>query len=141
MSTLEKRAWLTLWSMSPPYLIYFFVQGAFPNLLPTMLDRIVCLAVVAGFHAVSYLTGWLIIRRGDRGEALVEDERDRVIDARATRAAYFLLLTGILVVGVVMPFGESGWQIINAALAFVVSSETLRHGLIVMGYRRPRLAH
>jgi hypothetical protein len=39
MSSLEKRAWLTLWSMCPVYCVYFVIQIWFPTLLPTMLDR------------------------------------------------------------------------------------------------------
>lgn len=142
MSSLEKRAWLTLCSLCPAYLVYFAIQLALPALLTTMLERIACLAVVACVHAVIYLCGLLLIRRGERGERLIQDERDRAIDARATRAAYFVLLTGMLVVGMVMPFDRAGWQIVNAALLFVVLGETMRHALIVAGYRRgPRLAH
>lgn len=145
MSSLEKRAWLTLCSMCPVYVVYFAIQVAFPALLPTMLDRIALLAVVASFHAVGYVIGLLLIKRREAGESLLEDERDRAIDGRATRTAYFILLTGMLVVGVVMPFNrqnlQQDWQIVNAALLVIVLAETVRHALIVLGYRRPRLAH
>lgn len=142
MSSLEKRAWLALWSQCPPYLVYFTIQLAFPGLLPTMLDRIACLAIVASAHAVAYLTGLLLMKRQERGEPLLQDERDRAIDARATRSAYFVMLTGMLVVGVVMPFSDTGWKITNTALLAIVLAETVRYALIVLGYRRtPRLAH
>lgn len=141
MSSLEKRAWLMLCSMLPPYLIYFTIQHFFPALVPDLPAHLICLAIVAGGHAVIYLGGWLMIRRQESGIDLIEDERDQAIDGRATRAAYFLLITGMIVVGVVMPFGDSGWKIINSALLFIVAAETLRYTLIVLGYRRPRLAH
>lgn len=142
MSSLEKRAWLTLWSQCPPYIVYFLIQAECPMWLTTFLERIACLAVVASVHAVVYLSGWLWMKRQERGEPLLEDERDRAIDGRATRSAYFVLITGLIVVGVVMPFSDGGWKLVNAALFFIVLAETVRHALIVVGYRRtPRLAH
>lgn len=142
MSSLEKRAWLTLWSMCPAYGVYFAVQIAAPGLFTTLLQRLGFLAVVASVHALVHVIGLLAIRHGERGEELLADERDRAIDARATRAAYFVLLTGLIVVGVVMPFSDSGWKLVNAALFWVVLAEAMRNALIVLGYRRkPRLAH
>jgi hypothetical protein len=139
--SLEKRAWLALGSQCPPYLIYFLIQAAQPMWLRTFLERIVCLAVVAGVHAIAHLTGLMLLKRQERGEQLLLDERDHAIDARATRTAYFVMLTGMLVVGVVMPFGDTGWKITNAALFAIVLAETVRYALIVLGYRRvPRLA-
>ncbi|KQY52216.1 DUF2178 domain-containing protein [Lysobacter sp. Root494] len=139
MSTFEKRAWLTLWTMCPGYLVYFAVQIFYPQLTPTVLSRFGLLALVAGLHAVGYVVGLLVMKWRDRDDGLVEDERDRAIDARATRAAYFLLLAGTILTGMVMPFTESGWKVVNTALLFIVLSETLRVLLTVRGYRQPRL--
>ena len=66
-------------------------------------------------------------------------ERDRTIDGRATRTAYFILLTGMIVVGMVMPFNNAGWKLVNTALLFIVLTETARYVLILIGYRQPRL--
>jgi hypothetical protein len=77
-------------------------------------------------HALTYIVGLLLIRRREAGEDLLQDERDRAIDGRATRAAYFIMLTGMIVVGMVMPFSRSGWQIANTVLLFIVLGEALR---------------
>jgi uncharacterized membrane protein len=82
-----------------------------------------------------------VIKRHEAGEPLLEDERDRAIDGRATRTAYFILLTGMIVVGMVMPFNNGGWKLVNTAAFFIVLTETARYALILIGYRRPRLAH
>ena len=116
MSSLEKRAWLALWSMCPVYCVYFAIQIWWPALLPTFLDRIACLALVASVHAVGYVAGLAVIKRRERDENLLDDERDRAIDGRATRTAYFVLLTGMIVVGMVMPFNNGGWKLVNTAL-------------------------
>ena len=140
MSSLEKRAWLSLWSLCPAYAVYFAIQIWFPALLATPLDRFACLALVATFHAVAYVVGLLVIKRHEAAEPLLEDERDRAIDGRATRTAYFILLAGMILVGMVMPFGNTGWKLVNTALLAIVLAETARYALIVMGYRRQRLA-
>ena len=141
MSSLEKRAWLALWCLCPVYCVYFAIQIWFPALLPTMVERITCLAVAASIHAVCYVTGHLVMKRQERNESLLEDERDRAIETRATRAAYFALLTGMILVGMVMPFNNGGWKIVNTALLLIVLTETMRHVLVLTGYRSPRLAH
>ena len=46
----------------------------------------------------------------------------------------------MILVDMVMPFGNTGWKLVNTALLAIVLAETARYALIVMGYRRPRLA-
>lgn len=64
------------------------------------------------------------------------DERDPLIDQRATRVAYQLLICGMIVVGCLMPFNNSGWRIFRAAVFSIAVSEIVRHGLMVSMYRR-----
>jgi hypothetical protein len=141
MSLIEKRAWLTLWTMCPGYLVYFAILIGWPQLTPTVLSKFGLLAAVAGLHAIGYIAGELVFRYQNRGEGLQQDERDDAIDARATRAAYMLLLAGTILAGAIMPFTDQGWKVANTALLFIVLSETLRAALTVRGYRRPRMAH
>lgn len=141
MTSLEKRAWLTLWSLGPVYAVYFAVQIWFPTILPTMVERIACLSLAAGVHAVGYGVGFLALRRRQIHERPIDDERDRAIETRATRSAYFVLLVCMIVVGMVLPFSATGWQIVNAALLGIVLTELMRQVLIVVSYRGIRLAH
>ena len=67
---------------------------------------------------------------------LKTDERDRLIDQRATRVAYQVLIGAMIVVGCLMPFNNSGWQIFHAAVFSIALAEIVRHGLIVSMYRR-----
>jgi uncharacterized membrane protein len=142
MSPLESRAWLALCAMCPPYAVYFAFQLGFSNRLTTMWERIFCLAAAACVHVVVSTAGalWLVARRR-REEGLLSDERDLAIDAHATRGAYYVLLFGAVAVGMIMPFKESGWPIVNASLLFILLSEAVRNGLIIRSYRgRPHLA-
>jgi uncharacterized membrane protein len=135
MSPLEKRAWLMLWTMSPIYLVYFAVQIAAPAWLTGILPRIACLAAASGGHGVVYVIGLLVLMARERGQGLMADERDHAIEASATRIAYYVLMAGAVLVGMVMPFTKTGWSLVNAALLSIVLAEGLRNLLIVRGYR------
>jgi len=142
MSPLESRAWLFLAGLCPAYAVYFALQLASPAWLTTMLERMACLAAAAGVHATVYVAGLVALKRKERGQGLFADERDRAIDARAMRIAYYVLLTGAILVGVMMPFNHAGWEIVNAALFAIVAAEAARNAAIVLGYRgTPRFAH
>ena len=142
MAPLDYLARLHLWGLCPAYAVYFALQIASPAWLATTPERLILLAAVAGVHAAVAMAGMLALRRKERAEDLRPDERDRAIDARATRGAYYLLMTGAVVAGMVMPFSQGGWKIVNAALLAIVLAEVLRNVLIVRGYRgTTRLAH
>jgi hypothetical protein len=143
MSPLENRAWLALWTICPPYLVYFALQIALPGWVAslTILERLACLAAASLTHAAAYVTGLLLLKRRERGEGPLADERDHAIDNHATRGAYYTLLAGMIVVGMIMPFTEPRWKVVNTALLVIVLGEALRNTMIVMGYRgAPRLA-
>lgn len=109
MSPLESRAWLTLWSLCPPYAVYFVFQFGFSDRLTTMWERIGCLAAAICVHVVMFCAGtmWLMARR--RGEeGLLSDERDLAIDARAMQGAYHVLLFGAVAAGMILPFQKGG---------------------------------
>jgi uncharacterized membrane protein len=142
MSPLENRAWLMLGSLCPIYLVYFTLQLIQPAWLDGMPRRIACLAAAAGLHGVICVVGLLVLLAKERGQGLLADERDRTIEANATRIAYYVLMTGAVLVGMVMPFTKTGWSLVNAALLSIVLAEALRNLLIVRGYRgSPALAH
>ena len=144
MSPLETRSWLQLAAMGPPYLVYFTLQVVFSGWFDTLniFLRLACFGATALTHAAISVVGLLMLKRGERREDMLADERDRAIEARATLFGYYALMTGMIVVGVMMPFGRSGWRIVNPALLAIVVAEMLRHALIVLSYRKAtRFAH
>src|SRR3546814_14062614 len=74
--------------------------------------------------------------RGRREAQAKPDERDRAIARRGASAAYFVLMVGMILVGVVMPFGDPRWKITNAALLALVIAEATRYILVIVSYRR-----
>lgn len=101
------------------------------------LRRIGLLAVALGLLGVVALAthGLSRLRRAAQ-EPAEPDERDRAVEHRAAHTAYHLLMAGMIVVGCVMPFSDSGWRIVHATLFFIVVAEVVRSGLVLAGYRR-----
>ena len=55
---------------------------------------------------------------------------------RSVTFAYYVLIVGMILVGCVMPFHSSGWEIVNAALFMIVAAEIVHYAIIVISYRR-----
>jgi MFS family permease len=85
--------------------------------------------------AVTAVTTLLAAISSDEARAR-PDERDRAVARRGASIAYFVLIVGLITVGVIMPFNTFGWRLSNAALFALVLAETVRHLIIVLSYRR-----
>ena len=139
MSYREKFAWLSLLAIAVTYGPYFVLTALKPppaGVLPN-LEQLAFFGMIAVTQVVILVAGRGVLALGtpkeERGPA---DERDRAIELRASRIAYYVLIGGVIWAGVVLPFVSSGWQIVNTALAAIVIAEVVQHGLTVRGYRR-----
>ena len=137
MSHRERVAWLSLVAMAVTFGPYFVVvalladQSGLPN-----LRLLVLFGAAALTQAVILAVGHVYLRRKAPLDARTPpDERDRAIDRRSVVLAYYVLLVGMVVVGVVMPFNASGWQIVNAALLAVATAEVVHYLSAVASYR------
>ena len=133
MAWREKQAWLALSVMVVAYGVYFALVAGERR---SMLAMLLLFGGVAIAQAVVMIVGSIVlaVRAGKEAQARA-DERDRAIDRRSARIAYFVLLIGMIMVGVVMPFSEQGWRISNAALLALVVAEVV-YGVVVVSYRR-----
>jgi hypothetical protein len=134
----EKVAWLSLLAMAVVFIPYFAwatlnpPTSAVPN-----LGQMALYAVTCGIWMVILGIGHLLLRWRAPGEAkLPLDERDRAIQYRSRNYAYGVLLTGMILVGCVMPFTDGGWNIVNATIFMIVLAETVHYGSMVYSYRR-----
>lgn len=137
----EKIAWLLLLAMLAayvPYFTYVVLRPPAPGLLPN-LPQLGLLAIAATSHALIQGLGrlWFRLRAPEDARAPA-DERDLAIERRSTTAAYYVMMAGLILVGVVMPFTNTGWEIINAALFMIVLAEVVQSGLILWSYGRSR---
>lgn len=128
----EQFAWVWLLTMLvtyPAYFIAIILMGPMPSIV-----QILVFGVTAIVQVVIIAVASAVIALQHR-QALGRDERDRAIEHRASAFAYNWLICGMILVGCLMPFGHSGWDIFHAAVLVIAVAEILRHGLIVAMYR------
>jgi len=135
----EKTAWLSLFAMVITFGPYFTIvgTGTLPAEPVPNLRQFGLLAASAILQMLILGLGHLYLRRGSAHEARMPlDERDQAITRRSVSSAYYVLITGMILVGCVMPFHSSGWSIVNAALFMMITAEAVHYGVVVFSYRR-----
>ena len=139
MTYQERFAWI--WTLSLTvllggYLVFVWLDPQAQASLD-MATRVAHLAIpLAALGAIAlgtFMAGWL---RGEVGPRAARDERDRRIAQRATSVGYMVLMAGTILVGCVLPFDRSGWELVYAALFFIGLAELVHHGMIIVSYRR-----
>lgn len=136
MAYREKTAWLTLVSMAVAYTIYFTLIILRPT-PPTLFDILWLFGTIASIQAIVVIVGSIFLAIQAGGQARRQaDERDRAIARRGATMAYYVLMAGMILVGVVMPFTEPAPKIVNTALLALVIAETVHHVVILISYRR-----
>jgi hypothetical protein len=134
----EKIAWLSLIAMAVAFGPYFAIAGLSRDAgdgLPGL--RLLALFGIAAVAQATLLGigRWYLRRRSPLDARTPPDERDRAIDRRSVALAYWVLIAGMIVVGVVMPFNAGGWSIINAALFALILAEVVHYASAVTSYR------
>ncbi len=132
----EKVAWLSLIAMvvtmGPYFLI--FARAHFGDEVPNF-RQLGLYGAAAVVQMIILGIGHLYLRSTAPQEAsMPPDERDLAISRHATSTAYYALLVGMIVVGIVMPFTSHGWSIINAAILTIVAAEVVHQGVIALSY-------
>ena len=138
MAFREKIAWLSLATMLAAYGVYFGIVGPAARFgEDRMVDIIWSFGLVAAAHAIAMIVGAVAIALMATKEASAPaDERDRAIARRGGTIGYYVLIVGTILVGVVMPFTDPPWRIVNAALLAIVLAEVTHQAVVVWSYRR-----
>ncbi|HWL62685.1 MAG TPA: hypothetical protein VNQ32_07800 [Steroidobacteraceae bacterium] len=138
MSFREKTAWITLLAVVAVSLLYWFhVRNPFvPHSAPHVLHAM-------GLSLLAYLLieliGWLVLRwRHPRDAREPRDERERLIDLRALRVAYYVFLSAAMF-GVFATLHLAGGGAMAAGMAVFsafVLSQACKHFARIVLYRR-----
>ncbi len=136
MSHREKVAWLSLIAMAVTFGPYFALVAIEP---PADLPDLRGMGMFAATTVTQMLLLgighlWLRVRSPHDARAPA-DERDRAITYRSMRLAYYVLITGMIVVGCIMPFNTAGWALVNAAVFMIVLAQVVHYGVVVCSYR------
>jgi multisubunit Na+/H+ antiporter MnhG subunit len=136
MAFRERIEWLTLTAMVIAYGYYFTMVVGYPS-GPSLMETLWLFAKISIAHAIFVIIGSIFIAIKWRGEAQAKaDERDRAISRRGAAIAYYFLMVGMILVGVIMPFTEQGAKLVNTALFALVIAEFARHAVVLLSYRR-----
>ena len=137
MTAKEQFAWVWLTALTVVYTAYFgavaYMQahGGIPYLTEFVLFTIAAIAQV-----IILGVGYLIMRfRRDARQRTKPDERDRAIERRAAKIAYYVLMAGTIYVGCYLPFVATGWTVARDAVAVIVIAEFVHQVLVVRAYR------
>lgn len=141
MTYKEKVAWLSLVAMVITFGPYFTMvalhaQSGEVHAMPD-LRQLVTYGLVVVVQLIILGIGHLYLRFTSPDEwRTPADERDLAIMQRATTWGYYVLLTGMIFVGCIVPFTAGGWTIVNGALFSIIAAETVRYAVVVTNYRR-----
>lgn len=137
MNFREKTAWLNVVAMLAAYSLYFGLLLAGHAAGREVFPMLWLFGSIAVAHAVIVIAGTVILSaQAPKSERARADERDRAIRRRGATTAYYVLLVGMMVVGVYMPFVESGVPLANAGLFAIVAAELVNSAVVLMSYRR-----
>jgi hypothetical protein len=134
----EKTTWLTLATMVVAYGIYFsLIAASARHGAPPLVEIVWTFGAVTICQVAVVIAGTILLAVTATKDARARaDERDRAIARRAASVGYYVLLVGMILVGVVMPFSYAAWEIINSSLAAIVLAEVVRNAIILLSYRR-----
>lgn len=137
MTYKEKAAWLTLVAMVLAYSLYFGLILAGHPAGRSLFAMLWLFGSISATQAVAVIIGsdYLAVQARKLPRARI-DERDQAIARRGAAISYYVMLTAMVLVGVVMPFSDPDIKIVNAALFGIVIAELIRLTVIVMSYRR-----
>ena len=137
MNFREKTAWLNVLAMAAAYALYFGLLLSGHPAGREVFPMLWLFGSIAMAHAITVIIGTIILSvRAPKSERVRADERDRAIRRRGATAAYYVLLVGMMVVGVYLPFVESGVPVAHAGLVAIVAAELVNSVVVLMSYRR-----
>ena len=135
----EKTAWLSLLAILVTFGPYFAIVGAgmIPEAALPNLRQLGLFAVTTIVQMLIIAGGTIYLGRATPDEArMPPDERDRAIMYRARNYSYYVLISGTILVGCVMPFVAGGWKIVNATVLMIVLAELVHYSLVITAYRK-----
>ncbi|KTE17496.1 hypothetical protein ATE71_02315 [Sphingopyxis sp. H115] len=137
MNFREKTAWLNVLAMVAAYCVYFGLLLSGHPAGREVFPMLWLFGSIAVAHAVTVIVGTVILSaQAPKSERARADERDRAIRRRGAATAYYVLLVGMMVVGVYLPFVESGVPLANMGLFAIVAAELVNSIVVLMSYRR-----
>ena len=135
MSFREKMHWAALIAILLGFGFYFTTLNTIPHTSHEYYFGL--LVAIIGFIIAAMTIAAIVFALLNRGDAKAKaDERDKLIHARGTHAAYYILLLGAWSVAAAAHFGHGLFFLLNLLLFVIVFAESVRIGAQLYFYRR-----
>jgi hypothetical protein len=131
----EKSVWISLIAVSLIFGYYFvrIFQMISKNQIDVVKNAVLFISVVI-MVVVTEIIFHIIVAVRTRPEA--KDERDRIIELKATRNAYFILIAGVFLSFVCLAFSLQSFIIVHVIMFFFVLSEIAKFISQLFYYKR-----
>jgi hypothetical protein len=137
MSFREKSAWISFVSLLIAAGIYFRNVARILDHEPAVYAPYLFVILVIAFVVVEVVLHLAIAMRSPKEARTPRDERERLIDLKATRIAFFVLLVGALAtIGTMHIPGGGTWTMAHHLLLAIVVAELTKFGSQIVLYRR-----
>jgi archaellum biogenesis protein FlaJ (TadC family) len=136
MSFREKSAWTSFISLAIVFGIYFWNTARILARRPAVSDFTLFFSLLVALIVVEIVLHLLIAIRSPKDARAPKDERERLIELKATRTAFFVLMVGALASIGTMHLRAGTWEMAHAVLLAIVVAELARFGKQIILYRR-----
>lgn len=137
MSFREKSAWISLVLILLIFGAYFWnVAGVVSGAADPHRGVQIQFGLVGAFIVLQIILHLAIAIRTPKEALAPRDERERLIDMKATRIAFPVLVIGALAAVGLMHVTRSAWMISQHALMAVVVAYAVKFGTQIVHYRR-----
>jgi hypothetical protein len=137
MSFREKSAWISFVLVATGSAIYFrgIAEVLMGHARPGGQFHLF-FGLVAGLVALEVILHLVVVLQAPKDAKAPRDERDRLIQLKATRNAFYVLLPAAFASIGTMHLGADVWDMAHAVLAAIVAAELARFGSQMLYYRR-----
>jgi hypothetical protein len=137
MSFREKSAWISfllLLLLFPPFFYYSYLS--LTHQLPHRDAMNVAIGLVVAFVVLEIVLHAVTAMLAPKEARSPKDERERVIEMRATRVAFPVLVFGALGAAGLLHVSPSVWVMQQAVLLAIVVAELVKFGTQIVLFRR-----
>jgi hypothetical protein len=136
MSFREKSAWISLASLLIVFGVYFWNVARIIARKTALSDFPLFFSLLVALIVAEVVLHLLIAMQSPGDARTPKDERERLIELKATRIAFFVLLVGALVSIATMHLKVGVWVMAHCVLLSVVVAEVVKFGTQIILYRR-----
>lgn len=137
MSFREKSAWITFVTLLAVFVPFFYYSYlSLTDQVPHHQAMRVAIGLLVAFVALEVVLHAIAALLAPKDARSPKDERERLIEMRATRVAFPVLVLGALVGAGMIHVSPSVWVMQQVVLLAIVAAELVKFGTEIVLFRR-----